>query len=70
MESLLKQKSRKEHLIITREALKATLDIAKMFLNKDDRVRHYARSSVGKSREIKEYSFVTNHEKLKVKMQR
>ena len=41
-----------------------------MFPNKDERVRQYARSSVGKSRKIKEYSFVTNHEKLKVKMQR
>ena len=41
-----------------------------MFPNKDDRVRLHARSSVGKSREMKEYSFVTKHENLKVKMQR
>ena len=60
----------KKKIIIIREALKATLDMAKMFPNKDDHVRHYAHGSVGKSREIKEYSFVTNHEKLNVKMQR
>ena len=70
LESLRKQKSRKKHPIIPREALNGTLDIAKMFPTKDDLVRYYAPSSVDESGEIKEYSYETNHEKIRVKMQR
>ena len=56
LESLRKQKSRKEQPINLSEALNATLNFAKTFPNKAEPVRHYTRSSIHKAREITEHS--------------
>ena len=63
LESVRKQKSRREHPIITREGLNGTLDIAWMFSNKNVFVRHSALDSVDESGEFKRCFYKTNREK-------
>lgn len=70
LDTLRKQRTRKEHPIIQRDALNGTLDIAKMFPNRNELIQYYTPSSVDESGEIREHSYKTNHEKIRVKMER
>ena len=64
------QRRRKEPPVITRAELEDTLQIARMFDNRDELLNYYTPSVIVESGEIKQHTYDVNPSKIKVKLQR